>query len=153
MPLITRAHLAVLAPHAAAHIVAAIVDHADEVLPRYGLATTTRLPDFMAHILVESAYLTRTDENLSYTAERLHAVWPTRFPTVAGAEPFAHNPQALANKVYGGRMGNAGPDDGWLNRGQGLLQTTGHDNIARLAAQMKIAFEAARTMLTSDACE
>ena len=151
MPLITAAQLARVAPHAAAHIVAAIVEHADAVLPRYGLATAERLRDFLAHVLVESAHLQRLDENLTYTAERLHQVWPKRFPTVASAEPFARNPRALANKVYGGRMGNAGPDDGWLNRGAGLLATTGHDNIARLAAYLRVPFETARAMLTSDA--
>ena len=151
MSLITVAQLARVAPHAAARIVAALVDHADEVLPRYGLATAERLPDFMAHVLVESAYLARVDENLNYSAERLHEVWPKRFPTVASAEPFARNPRALANKVYGRRMGNTGPDDGWLNRGQGALQTTGHTNIARLAAYLGVSFETARAMLTSDA--
>ena len=40
-------------------------------------------------------------ENLSYSAQRAHEVWPTRFSTVASAEPYAHNPRALGNKVYG----------------------------------------------------
>lgn len=151
MPLITAAQLARVAPRALSVVVAAIIDHADHVLPRYGLATTARLTDFMAHVLVESQGLQRLHENLSYSAERLCAVWPSRFPSLDEAAPLAHNPQALANAVYGGRMGNGGPDDGWLNRGAGLLQTTGHDNIARLARHMGLSFEAARTMLTSAA--
>ncbi len=136
MPLITRADLARVAPHAAADIVGPVVDHADDVLPRYGLATAERLPDFLAHVLVESAYGTTCAENLNYSADRLHVVWPSHFPTVASAEPFAHNAEALADKVYGGRMGNTGPNDGWLFRGQGLLQITGRDNFARLAAKL-----------------
>ncbi|WP_245281592.1 hypothetical protein [Ensifer sp. ZNC0028] len=82
------------------------------------------------------AYMLATDrrtmqpvtENLSYSAERLTQVWPTRFATIASAKPFARNPCKLANKVYGGRMGNTAPDDGWLYRGRGLPQITGKQN-------------------------
>lgn len=68
-------------------------------------------------------------ENLSYTAERIREVWPKRFATLAAAKPYARNPQALANKVYNGRLGNkAGSDDGWLFRGGGWPQLTGREN-------------------------
>ena len=89
-----------------------------------GIRTPLRLQHFMAEIAVESAGLTQLEENLSYSAERAHAVFPTRFPTVASAGAVAHNPQAFANRVYGGRYGNAGPNDGWLYRGGGLIGTT-----------------------------
>jgi putative chitinase len=73
-------------------------------------------------------------ENLNYTAGRMMQVWPSRFPTLASAAPYAHNPRALANKVYNGRMGNAvGSDDGWNFRGRGACQTTGREGYARLA--------------------
>ncbi|MBD9650148.1 chitinase [Ensifer sp. ENS09] len=67
-------------------------------------------------------------EHLNYSAERLTEVWPTRFPTVASAKPFARNPRKLANKVYGARLGNTAPDDGWLYGGRGLPQITGKEN-------------------------
>lgn len=67
-------------------------------------------------------------ENLTYSSERLVEVWPSRFPTIASAKPFARNPRKLANKVYGGRLGNTAPDDGWLYRGRGLPQITGKAN-------------------------
>src|SRR4051812_14050602 len=73
-------------------------------------------------------------ENLNYTARRMMQVWPSRFPTMATAQPYAGNPRALANKVYNGRMGNvSGSDDGWKFRGRGAVQTTGRDGYARLA--------------------
>lgn len=44
-----------------------------------------------------------------YSAARLRQLWPSHFPTTATAEPFEHDPKKLAEKVYGGRMGNTQP--------------------------------------------
>jgi putative chitinase len=82
----------------------------------------------------ESGGLTIVQENLNYSASRLMAVWPSRFPTLASAQPYAGNPQKLANKVYGGRMGNTGPNDGWTYRGRGFIQITGKDGYASVGA-------------------
>lgn len=55
------------------------------------------------------------EKNLNYTsATRIRQVWLSRFSMVAAAQPYVRNPQALANKVYGGRMGNTGVNYGWL---------------------------------------
>ncbi len=86
------------------------------------------VPNFLGQVVHESAMLERIEENLSYSAQRLCQVWPRRFPTLASAQPFARNPRALANKVYGGRLGNTAPDDGWAYRGRGLIQITGKTN-------------------------
>lgn len=86
------------------------------------------LDDFLGQIIHESMGLTRMVENLNYSAERLCQVWPSRFPTLEAAKPYARNPEALANKVYGGRMGNTEPGDGWKYRGRSPLQITGRDN-------------------------
>ncbi|WP_139108535.1 MULTISPECIES: hypothetical protein [unclassified Ensifer] len=74
-------------------------------------------------------------ENLNYSAKRLTQVWPARFPTLASAESYANNPRALANRVYGGRLGNAGFDDGWVYRGRGLAQITGRANYAKFGLE------------------
>src|SRR6266545_770391 len=71
-----------------------------------------RLAHFLAQVCHETGGLTILVENLNYRAERLVAVWPLRFPTVASAVPYSGNPPALANRVYGGRMGNVNPGDG-----------------------------------------
>ncbi|KSV89787.1 hypothetical protein [Sinorhizobium sp. GL28] len=71
------------------------------------------------------------EENLNYSANRLTKVWPARFPTLASAEPYAGKPRKLANRVYGGRLGNVEADDGWRYRGRGLAQITGKANYAK----------------------
>ena len=90
------------------------------------------IENFMGQVLHESGMLETLQENLSYSAQRLTQVWPRRFPTLASAQPFARNPRALANKVYGGRLGNTAPDDGWAYRGRGLIQITGRDNYRQM---------------------
>lgn len=97
------------------------------------------LDEFLGQVLHESANLERLVESLTYTsAERICAVWPKRFPTLASAQPFVRNPEALANLVYGGRMGNAAPGHGWLYRGRGLLMITGLDGYRATGAAIGV---------------
>lgn len=97
---------------------------------RWKIDTPVRQAAFLAQISHESGRLLRLEENLNYSAERLIAVWPSRFRTLEAAQPFARNPEALANNVYGNRMGNTLPGDGWRYRGRGLKQLTGKNNYA-----------------------
>jgi putative chitinase len=60
------------------------------------------------------------------------AVWPHRVPSLEATDGFAHNPEALANKVYGGRMGNVEPDDGWRFRGRTPIMLTGRAAYERM---------------------
>lgn len=88
------------------------------------------LRNFVPQTIHESGHLERLVESLGYSAERLVKVWPRRFPALAAAKPFEYNPEALAEKVYGGRLGNVHPGDGWKYRGRGLIMCTGLDNYA-----------------------
>jgi putative chitinase len=124
---ITPAALARFAPHCGAQTCApALSAAADE----FGIVRPVEIAHWLAQLCVESAGLTRLEENLSYTAGRLMMVWPRRFPTAADAAPYAQNPRMLADKIYGGRMGNTEPGAGWRYRGRGYIMTTGHDNYA-----------------------
>ncbi len=109
---------------------------------RFGITAGKRAAAFAATNAHESAGGTRVEENLRYSARRLTEVWPSRFRTIEAALPFAWDPtdpdledKALANLVYGARMGNqlngTADDDGWDYRGRGLTQLTGQDAYAR----------------------
>lgn len=94
-----------------------------------------------AHLLGQAAHesglFKLTRENLNYSAEAICRVWPSRFKRLEDAEPYARNPRALADKVYGGRLGNE-PDEGHVWIGRGFLQLTGRDNYKAFAADMRL---------------
>jgi putative chitinase len=68
------------------------------------------------------------EENLNYSKEALLRVFPKYFKTIEEATAFHRKPQLIANRVYGGRMGNTDPNHGWLYRGRGAVQLTGRSN-------------------------
>lgn len=110
---------------------------------QFNVREPLQLAALVAQAMHESVGFAKFEEGLYYrTADRIRAVWPSRFPTVASAEPFARNPEALANKVYGGRMGNVNPGDGWRYRGSGIFQLTGRDNFRAAGLALGQPFEA-----------
>lgn len=107
----------------------------------FEINTRLRIAAVLGQLGVESNELKVWQENLNYSAKRLCAVWPKRFPTLDAAAPFANNPQALANKVYGGRMGNTGPDDGWTYRGRTPVQLTGREMYRQVGKFLNLPLE------------
>ncbi|MDM1073695.1 glycoside hydrolase family 19 protein [Empedobacter brevis] len=83
---------------------------------------------FFGQVCHESLDLTIKEENLSYTASRLQEVFPKYFSTYSKAKGYERNPQKLGNLVYGNRMGNSNPNDGYYFRGRGAIQLTGRSN-------------------------
>lgn len=121
-------------PRASAEMVHAVSAQFDAVAARFNLTKLNRIVDFMAQISHESDGGTIKTENMSYTAKRLPEVWPTRFRDAATCRKYAKNPEALGEYVYGGRMGNDQPGDGYRYRGRGLLQITGKEAYAKYGA-------------------
>lgn len=123
---ITAEQLRRLFPTARADLIAEIVSDWGYASPT--LDTPLRVQHFFAQVGDETGGLRSVEENLTYTtAAHIRATWPSRFPTLASAQPYVRNPKELAIRVYGGRMGNAPApsDDGWVYRGGGMLQDTG----------------------------
>lgn len=94
--------------------------------------------EWLAQAAHESAEFTRLEECLNYTAERLMAVWPKRFPSLTVAAPYARAPHKLADFVYSNRMGNGPPEsgDGWKYRGRGVGMVTGKKNYELVAKRL-----------------
>ncbi|GAB4534754.1 MAG: hypothetical protein Tsb0020_50230 [Haliangiales bacterium] len=136
---------------ARAALLAAAPDAPDDALdgfadawPRLCLtcAAPLRLAALIGHTAHESGGYRRRTENLYYTTpERLIAVWPGRFAHVSEARGFLRDPEGLANHVYGGRMGNGRPGDGWRYRGRGWLQLTGRENYRQMGDWLGLALE------------
>jgi putative chitinase len=102
--------------------------------------TPKRIAAFLAQCGHESRSLSALVENLNYSAQRLREVWPSRFPTIEKAHFYEHQPERLANEVYGSRMGN-GPyesGDGFRYRGRGVLMITGANNYRRCGAALNL---------------
>jgi putative chitinase len=106
------------------------IEPLEEVFHRYEINTPARQAAFIGQCAHESMNFKTLEENLNYSAEALMKTWPSRFPTMEIAKQYARNPEKIANKVYGGRMGNGTEEtgDGWLYHGRGLIQLTGKDN-------------------------
>lgn len=118
-----------LCPHAHPNYLAAF-DAGDDDLVKAGVTTPLRLAHFLAQGFHETDGLTILVESMNYSAQRMTKVWPKRFPTIAAAAPYEHNPRALAEHTYGGRMSNGpeGSGDGFAFIGRGLIQCTGRES-------------------------
>ena len=120
--------------------------HISQAAHRYQIdANPRRLAAWLATIAHESARLTRTVENLNYSAQGLARTWPARYADMIGqpnatAQRIAHGPEDIANLTYAGRLGNGSADsgDGWRYRGRGLIQITGRANYARSGAALGV---------------
>jgi putative chitinase len=115
----------------------------EQLLPDYDINTPQRIAAFVAQCAHESANFRILKENLNYRAESLVKVFPKYFPNIDLARQYAQQPEKIANRVYGGRMGN-GPEptgDGFRYCGRGLIQLTGRDNYSWFAASLEMAVE------------
>lgn len=110
----------------------------NEYLPKFGIITPARVAGFIAQGQHESADFTVLQENLNYSAKGLRGVFGKYFPDDAIANQYAKKPEMIANRVYGGRMGN-GPEssgDGFRYRGRGVLQLTGRANYTQCSRDL-----------------
>jgi len=107
---------------------------------KYDISTPIRQACFIGQCAHESGNFRILEENLHYSAASLMRVWPSRFTSDLVAQSYANNPEKIANKVYGGRMGNGDEEsgDGWKYHGRGLIQLTGKENYANCGSGMGV---------------
>ena len=94
----------------------------------YGM-TPERAAHFFAQTGHETGEFKLFTENLNYSADGLKKIFGKYFPGDT-ANSYARNPEKIANKVYGNRMGNGAEasGEGYKFRGRGALQLTGKSN-------------------------
>jgi len=112
------------------HIPDAVIAQIPDTAAKFEINTPLRLAHFLAQCGHESGGFRLTKENLNYSAKGLVGTFNKYFKTEADAKPYERQPQKIANRVYGGRMGN-GPEssgDGAKFCGRGYIQLTGKDN-------------------------
>jgi putative chitinase len=112
------------------HIPDAVIAQIPDTAAKFEINTPLRLAHFLAQCGHESGGFRLTKENLNYSAKGLNGTFKKYFPTLDSAVPYERKPEKIANKVYGGRMGN-GPEssgDGAKFCGRGYIQLTGKDN-------------------------
>jgi putative chitinase len=115
----------------------------EQALPDYDINTPSRVAAFVAQCAHESGGFKFLQENLNYKAESLCRVWPKYFPNIDVARQYEKKPEKIANRAYGGRMGN-GPEesgDGWKFCGRGLIQLTGRGNYQAFADSIETPIE------------
>jgi putative chitinase len=106
-----------------------VLSQIPDTMTKFNINTPLRLAHFLAQCSHESANFTAVRENLNYSADSLKKVFPKYFPGTL-SEQYQRNPEKIASKVYGGRMGNGDETtkEGFKFRGRGFIQLTGKDN-------------------------
>lgn len=105
-------------------------DEINKYAENYHIKTKADLCAFIANIIHESNGFNSLRENMNYSAIRLTEVFPKYFKSLASARSIVAQGQiAIADVVYGGRMGNGENNgDGFKYRGGGLMHLTGKRN-------------------------
>ena len=112
------------------HIPDSVLAQIPDTAAKFNITNPLRLAHFLAQCGHESGGWKATSENLNYSSKGLMGIFKKYFPTLALAEQYARKPEAIASRVYGGRMGNGAEatKEGFKFRGRGYIQLTGKDN-------------------------
>jgi len=132
----------------------------DKLFKQYEITTPLRQAHFLAQALHETGGFRILRESMSYSAARLVEIFGVNrhsaAVTVAEAAGLAGDQEAIAERVYGlgnprkaSELGNIEPGDGFLFRGNGVLQTTGRGNHRCLGIACGLDFEGSPELVTS----
>ncbi|MFY9261242.1 MAG: glycoside hydrolase family 19 protein [Gallionella sp.] len=113
----------------------AVFNQLPDCVSKFQINTPLRVAHFLAQCAHESGGFTVTQENLNYSAGGLRKVFGKYFTDDGIANAYANQPQKIAARIYGGRMGNGdeASGDGWKYHGRGYIQLTGKDNYTKFS--------------------
>lgn len=109
-----------------------VIAQIPETAKKFNITTNLRLAHFLSQCAHESGNFKAVNENLNYSADGLRKTFGKYFPGSL-AESYAKQPEKIASRVYGGRMGNGDEStkDGYKFRGRGYIQLTGKSNYTK----------------------
>jgi putative chitinase len=118
----------------------------EQLFPDYDINTPRRMAAFIAQCAHESGGFMVLKENLNYKPASLRKLFSKYFPTDELAQQYCSKPNkqaAIANRIYGGRMGNGDESsgDGYRFCGRGLIQLTGRSNYQSFADSLEMKIE------------
>jgi len=112
-----------------------LADSFNEAFERFGILTPLQQAAWIGECGHESANFKVVTENLMYRSATLLKLFPLTAKRPWGFTPetaaqYERQPEKIANRIYGNRMGNRdeASGDGWRFRGSGYIQLTGHAN-------------------------
>ena len=120
-------------------------------MTRFEINSPARVAAFLAQAAHESTEFGGLVENLNYSAVGLTKTFERFFPTLDAAQPYARQPEKIANYVYAKRLGNGdtASGDGWRYRGRGILQITGRGTYRECGAVLALPLEAEPELLAT----
>ena len=106
------------------HVPDSVIAQLPDTMAKFEINTSLRLSHFLAQAGHESGNFRLVKENLNYSAKGLMGIFKKYFPNEALAKSYERKPEKIANKVYGGRMGNGdeASGDGAKFCGRGYIQ-------------------------------
>lgn len=122
--------------------------HLIATFAEFGINKPVEQAMFIAQVGHESAGFAATVESFNYSVNGLMRT----FGPLSKAKRLSHyqctmlgrtiqqpaKQEAIANLVYGGRMGNTRANDGWRYRGRGPMQITGMKNYLACGTALKL---------------
>jgi putative chitinase len=116
------------------HVPDAVIAQIPETAKKFNITNPLRLAHFLAQCGHESGGFKAVSENVNYSADGLKKIFPKYFHGNL-AESYARQPEKIASRVYGGRMGNGDEStgEGFKFRGRGYIQLTGKQNYTNFA--------------------
>jgi putative chitinase len=111
------------------HIPDVVIAQIPDTAKKFNITTNLRLAHFLSQCGHESGGFKAVSENLNYSTDGLKKVFGKYFPGNL-AESYAKQPEKIASRVYGNRMGNGdeASKEGYKFRGRGYIQLTGKAN-------------------------
>jgi len=114
------------------HVPDKVYEELPSTCAAFNITTPLRLAHFLSQCAHESGNFRAVSENLNYSADGLKKIFGKYFPGDL-ANSYARNPEKIASRVYGDRMGNGSEStkEGWMFRGRGYIQLTGKSNYTK----------------------